>query len=129
VEFSFSGLKTALLWRVRKIEATGCPLPVEDLCASFQRALVGAVEEKILLAVEQTRVRSVALSGGVAANSELRDRMTRLGRDRRFSVYLPPRALCADNASMIAAAGRSGWRRGLRSDLSLAPDPGWALCS
>jgi N6-L-threonylcarbamoyladenine synthase len=128
VEFSFSGLKTALLWTVRRIEAEGRPLPLEDLCASFQAAVVEALLEKVCLAVDLTGIRSVAFSGGVAANSGLREEAERRGGERGFRVHLPPRSLCSDNAAMIAAAGCSGYRRGLRSDLSLAPDPSWPLC-
>ncbi|MBR1672177.1 MAG: tRNA (adenosine(37)-N6)-threonylcarbamoyltransferase complex transferase subunit TsaD, partial [Fretibacterium sp.] len=73
VEFSFSGLKTALLWQVRRLEEGGAgPLPLNDLCASFQRAVTEALVAKVALAVRLTGVRRVAASGGVAANSALR---------------------------------------------------------
>ena len=124
VEFSFSGLKKAVLWAVKRLEARGEEVPVEDLCASFQRAAVDVLLTKVELAVKQTGVRRVAISGGVAANSYLRERMQSAGG---WTSFIPPRSLCTDNAVMIAAAGYSNWRRGVRSPLSLVPDPAWVL--
>lgn len=124
VEFSFSGLKTAVLWAVKRLEARGEEVPLEDLCASFQRAAVDALLTKVELAVKQTGVRRVALSGGVAANSHLRERMEAAPG---LASFIPPRSLCTDNAVMIAAAGYSNWKRGVRSPLSLVPDPAWVL--
>lgn len=124
VEFSFSGLKTSVLWTVRRLEARGEDVPLEGLCASFQRAAVDVLISKVGLAVRKTGVRKVALSGGVAANSALRKRME---ESREWRSFIPPRSLCTDNAVMIAAAGFSNWRRGVRSPLSLVPDPSWPL--
>ena len=79
VEFSFSGLKTALLWQVRRLEALGAeggPLPLANLCASFQSAVTRALIAKVELAVRTTGIRSVTASGGVAANSALRRALT-----------------------------------------------------
>jgi N6-L-threonylcarbamoyladenine synthase len=124
VEFSFSGLKTAVLWAVKRLEARKEELSVEDLCASFQRAAVDVLMKKVELAVKQTGVRKVALSGGVAANSYLRERME---NSESWTSFIPPRSLCTDNAVMIAAAGYNNWRRSIRSPLSLVPDPSWML--
>lgn len=123
VEFSFSGLKTAVLHLLKRFRE-GEPLPLEDICASFQEAALNALMVKVRLAVMATGIRSVALSGGVAANSGLRARMT---ASREWKSYIPPRDLCTDNAVMIAAAGYSNWKRGIRSDLLLSPDPSWPL--
>lgn len=127
VEFSFSGLKTAVLWVLKRLEKDGLPVPVEDLCASFQRAAVVSLLEKTRVAVEQTGVRQVALSGGVGANSALRAGLEEEGARRGWRVYLPPRDLCTDNGVMIAAAGYSAFRRGIRCDVTFAPDPSWEL--
>ncbi|MCF7934948.1 MAG: tRNA (adenosine(37)-N6)-threonylcarbamoyltransferase complex transferase subunit TsaD [Synergistales bacterium] len=124
IAFSFSGLKTAVLWVVRACRQAGADLPGADICAAFQHAAVSALLAKIRLAARRTGVSRVAVSGGVAANSELRRRMALLDD---LETYLPPRGLCTDNATMIAAAGYSAWRRGVRSDLSLAPDPSLPL--
>ena len=120
ISFSFSGLKTAVLWETRRWAAAGKDLPREDLCASFQRAVVDSLMAKVRLAVKRTGVRRVTLSGGVGANSALRRAME---SERSFRSYVPPLELCTDNAVMIAAAGYAAYRRGYRCDLTLSPDP------
>jgi N6-L-threonylcarbamoyladenine synthase len=124
VVFSFSGLKTAVITRIKKIRKEGDHLPVEDLCASFQRAVVQSLLAKLRLAVGMTGVRTVSLSGGVAANSALRRELT---SQKGWKVYLPPPGRCTDNAPMIAAAGYAAFQRGEKSSLSLAPDPSWEI--
>ncbi|MDR3265408.1 MAG: tRNA (adenosine(37)-N6)-threonylcarbamoyltransferase complex transferase subunit TsaD [Synergistaceae bacterium] len=120
VEFSFSGLKTALLWQVNKMKEAGVTLPLPDLCASFQRAVIEALIAKVALAVKQTGIKNVTASGGVAANSALRKA---LREDRRWKAWLPEPSRCTDNAVMIAMAGYSAWQRGVRSPADLTPDP------
>ncbi|MDR3321395.1 MAG: tRNA (adenosine(37)-N6)-threonylcarbamoyltransferase complex transferase subunit TsaD [Synergistaceae bacterium] len=133
VEFSFSGLKTSLRTAVQKLLGDGASvvpaaaLPVADICASFQRAVTEALTLKLRLAVRKTSVKRVALSGGVAANEHLRTALVAEGAKRGWEVFLPPRSYCTDNAIMIAAAGRSSYARGLRSDLSMTPDPSWQI--
>ncbi len=126
VEFSFSGLKTALLWQVRRLEALGSEggeLPLANLCASFQSAVTRALIAKVALAVRTTGIRSVTASGGVAANSALRRALTQGVEARRWRAWLPRPSRCTDNAVMIAMAGKNGWDRGLRSPEDLSPDP------
>ena len=125
VEFSFSGLKTALLWQVNKLKESGGPLPLPDLCASFQHAVTKALTAKTALAVRQTGIEDVAVSGGVAANSDLR----RALKDARWRAHLPSPSRCTDNAVMIALAGHNGWFRGLRAPADLAPEPSLELGS
>ncbi len=103
LDFSFSGLKTALLYRLRDLEAAGEPPPAADLAASYQRAIVEALVRRIEQAVEQTGLRRVALGGGVAANGPLRARVEAL---EAVEVHVPARELCTDNAAMIAGAAR-----------------------
>lgn len=104
--FSFSGLKTAVLRCVEKLSE---PLPVEDLCASFQEAVSKALVRKTLAAAAETKVPGIVLAGGVAANSALRGK---LSRQSPLPVYYPPLSLCTDNAVMVAGAaffcGRQG---------------------
>lgn len=119
VEFSFSGLKTALLWQVKKFEADGSELPVNDLCASFQRAVTDALMSKVKLAVKQTGIRKVSASGGVSANGALREA---LSSAREFRAWVPSKGRCTDNAVMIAMAGRNAWCRGVRGE-EVLPDP------
>jgi N6-L-threonylcarbamoyladenine synthase len=127
VEFSFSGVKTSLRTLVERMKANGEEIPTSDICASFQRAVTEALLSKAGLAVRKTGVKKVAISGGVAANAALREGLTELGRENGWEVFLPPKRYCTDNALMIAAAGYAAYAAGVRSDLSLAPDPDWSV--
>ena len=98
LDFSFSGLKTALLYRLRDDPEASRP----DLAASYQRAIVDALVRRAERALERERLDRLAIGGGVAANSELRAAAARLGA----TVWVPPRELCTDNAAMIAGAAR-----------------------
>jgi N6-L-threonylcarbamoyladenine synthase len=98
LDFSFSGLKTALLYRLR--DDPGADRA--DLAASYQRAIVDALVHRAELALEREGLERLAIGGGVAANSELRAAVTRLG----VPVWVPPMELCTDNAAMIAGAAR-----------------------
>ncbi|HBP87662.1 MAG TPA: tRNA (adenosine(37)-N6)-threonylcarbamoyltransferase complex transferase subunit TsaD [Nitrospiraceae bacterium] len=104
--FSFSGLKTALRYFVRDEEEKGnSPLPVADIAASYQEAIVDVLVEKLCRAALQYGVKGVSVVGGVAANSRLRLRLEERALTLGLNVTLPPRALCTDNGAMIAAAG------------------------
>ena len=106
LQFSFSGLKTAMLYYMRDAQKSGVgQVPVEDIAASYQEAIVDVLCEKLLQGARQYSVRAVAVVGGVAANSRLREKLTDRAHAQGLSVVLPPRALCTDNAAMIAAAG------------------------
>ena len=105
LDFSFSGLKTALLYRVRDLGG-GADERRADLAASYQRAVVDALAIRLRQAVERERVPRVAIGGGVAANSELRARVEELGRELGVELWVPPMELCTDNAAMIAAVAR-----------------------
>jgi N6-L-threonylcarbamoyladenine synthase len=98
LEFSFSGLKTALLYRLR--DEPGADHA--DLAASYQRAIVDALEARTRTALEREGLERLAIGGGVAANSELRAAVERLG----VPAWVPPTELCTDNAAMIAGAAR-----------------------
>ena len=127
VEFSFSGLKTSLRTAVEKQRTGDTELPVADLCASFQRAVTESLLLKIKLAVKQTGIKKITISGGVAANTRLREDLTQMGTKRGWKIFLPPKKFCTDNAIMIAAAGHAAYSRGIRSDLTLTPDPSWNI--
>ena len=121
LDFSFSGLKTAVLYFLKGYNhGKNDPIDwkdgrVEDLAASFQEAVVDVLVEKSLRALEATGLKRLAIGGGVAANSRLRSRLQELAQENGFSLFLPSRAMCTDNAAMIAglayarhAAGLSG---------------------
>ncbi|MBP5662590.1 MAG: tRNA (adenosine(37)-N6)-threonylcarbamoyltransferase complex transferase subunit TsaD [Clostridia bacterium] len=104
-DFSFSGIKTALVNLVHTLEQKGEPVPVADLAASFQEAVVRQLAEKTMRAVTAAGSRTLVLAGGVAANRALRERLARMCRSAQVSFYCPPPDLCTDNAAMIGAAG------------------------
>ncbi len=102
LDFSFSGLKTALLYGVRDLGDAEAGRRAADLAASYQHAIVEALARRVERALEQTGAERVAIGGGVAANGALRARLAGIGAP----VHVPPRALCTDNAAMIGAAAR-----------------------
>jgi N6-L-threonylcarbamoyladenine synthase len=127
LDFSFSGLKTALLLHVKK---HGVPegKALADLCASYQEAIVRALVEKAFRAARRLQLDRLVLSGGVAANSRLRAAATaRAAEYEGMTVFLPPVRLCTDNAAMIAVAGTHAFARGLRAGADLNADPAWRL--
>lgn len=103
-DFSFSGLKTSVLTSVRKLSGKG-PLPVQDICASFQEAVVDVLVEKTLFAAKSHDIRRIAVTGGVATNSRLRARMAEETERLGCRAYFPYPELCTDNAAMVALTG------------------------
>ena len=121
--FSFSGLKTAVVNHVRNEPGA----PTADVAASFQEAVVDALVTKARWAVEATGAKGMCLGGGVAANSRLRERFLDTCGDLGVRAFLPSRAMCTDNAAMVAAAG--WWRLSLfgSSPLDTGADPNQGL--
>jgi N6-L-threonylcarbamoyladenine synthase len=106
LDFSFSGLKTAFVYKVRELGPEESRARRADLAASYQRAVVESLLVKIVQALERTGYRVLAIGGGVAANSLLRARVAEVAAARGLEVKIPPGALCTDNAAMIASAAR-----------------------
>jgi N6-L-threonylcarbamoyladenine synthase len=102
LDFSFAGLKTALLYKVRELGEPAAERNRADLAASYQRAIVEALLIRVRRAIRQAGATRLAIGGGVAANGRLREQLGTLG----VEVEIPPRALCTDNAAMIASAAR-----------------------
>jgi N6-L-threonylcarbamoyladenine synthase len=115
LDFSFSGVKTALLRYVE--EHPGFPLA--DIAASYQAAIVDVLVDHSLRAAELTGARTIGVGGGVAANSLLRTRLQEQCAQRGLTAFFPPSLLCTDNAGMIAAVGHSLLTRGVRDGLDL----------
>jgi len=122
--FSFSGLKTAVLREVQGLERRSGNLPVSDLAASFQAAVVDVLFEKTMQAAREYKAEAILVAGGVSANQALRE--TFLNQDE-FKVYIPPISLCTDNAAMIAAAGYYRFAHGQISSLDMDVQATWPL--
>ncbi len=123
--FSFSGLKTAVLYELRKRDAEMADESFRaDIAASFQEAIVETLVEKTMRTAGRCMPKSLVLAGGVAANALLRDRLTAAAEDRGIPLYLPPFQYSLDNAAMIAAAGYFRAVQGVNADpLTLRVDP------
>jgi N6-L-threonylcarbamoyladenine synthase len=115
LDFSFSGLKTAVLRHVtqRTVERPLTEGDVADICATFQRVVVAALIERTFNAARRFQARSIGVAGGVAANSRLREELKRHGDAREMPTFVPSLQLATDNAAMIAAAGLRRFRPGV----------------
>jgi len=127
LDFSMSGLKTAVLRHVQQERRAGRDIPLPDVAASFQEAIVDVQVTKTIAAAERTGVDTVLLGGGVVANTRLRDRLTGDGAAAGLRVLAPPLELCTDNAAMIACLGAAKLARGERTSLDIAADPNLRL--
>ncbi|MBZ4650118.1 UGMP family protein [Thermosipho africanus Ob7] len=119
--FSFSGLKTAVLYTVQKFDKYN--IPKEDIAASFQKAVVEILLKKTFKAAKDSNVNTIVLAGGVAANSYLRKKAQELSEKQNIKVLIPPLEFCTDNAAMIAMAGYKLYKKGISSDSTLEAVP------
>lgn len=127
LDFSFSGLKTAVMNAIQQEQAEA--VITEDIAASFQAAVLDVLTEKTKRAVEQTGVNHLLVAGGVSANRGLRSHLKELAHDCGITLSLPPLALCTDNAAMIGAAAYYAQQAGIEAALDLNADPGLPLHS
>ncbi len=125
--FSFSGLKTAVLRYIQKTYGDGVKVPEKDLpdiAASFQDAVIRALMRNTERALKEFKVNSISLVGGVAANSELRENISKLAEKYHKKIIIPDMQFCGDNAAMIAYRGLKIFQAGEKFDLSYSPYPG-----
>ena len=127
LDFSFSGVKTAVINHIHKAEQKGDEINRADVAASFQNAVTDALCEHTLEAALRCNSKIIALAGGVASNSELREKMAEFGKKHGISVVYPPPVLCTDNAAMIACAGYYNYMNGERAGLDLNAVPALKL--
>ena len=119
LDFSFSGLKTALLYKLQAMREQARSARAADFAAGYQEAIVTILVEKAFTAVRSTGVRALAVVGGVSANSRLRALLQQRANSESLHLSLPQLAYCTDNAAMIAAAGRQALCAGLRAPLDI----------
>lgn len=123
LDFSFSGLKTSLLYKLREMMVPPSPDQVADLAASYQEAIVQALVSKAFAALEQGNLAALAVVGGVSANSRLRTLLNERAALACIRLSIPPIEYCTDNAAMIAAAGRQMLMRGERPSIGMDVSP------
>jgi len=133
-DFSFSGLKTSVLYYLREHHFLKnennfsiSENAVNDICAGFQRAVVDVLSVKLIAAAKKYGVRSVAIAGGVSANAELRSRMQTLCKENALELHIPALQYCTDNGAMIAVVGQMKLERGISSAFDLVPVPNAAV--
>ncbi len=124
---SFSGLKTAVLRLVQQLKQESEELPVADIAASFQHTVAKALTKRAIAAALDYGLNTIAVGGGVAANSGLRYHLQAAGASHNLRVLFPPRALCTDNAAMIACAAADHLQRGHQSPLTLSAQSRMAI--
>ena len=122
LDFSFSGIKTAVI----NVNHNTNNINKADLCASFEKAVTEMVVENITKAIKQTGINTLAIAGGVSANSFIRNEILKL-EEKGIKTYMPDMKLCTDNAAMIASAGYYNFIAGKRNELSLNAEPGLKL--
>ncbi|MDW7676667.1 MAG: tRNA (adenosine(37)-N6)-threonylcarbamoyltransferase complex transferase subunit TsaD [Bacillota bacterium] len=119
LDFSFSGLKSAVLNHINTEKMKGNAVVVVDVAASFQQAVVDVLVEKTITCAREQGLKQVVLSGGVAANSQLRESLAASCREEGLAFYMPDLTLCTDNGAMIACAGYYDYCLGIRSRWNL----------
>ena len=117
--FSFSGLKSAVINLNHKLEQRGEKINKEDLAASFQKVAISSIINKTKKAIENYNIKNLIVAGGVAANKGLRSEVYKLGEELNIDITIPNMKYCTDNAAMIAAAGYYAYKDGRIADLTL----------
>ena len=123
LDFSFSGLKTSVLYHLEELQASDYP----DVAASFQEAVIDILAFKLFKASKQTGIKKIICSGGVAANKNLRKVLKQIADEEGIEVFYPKLEYCTDNAAMIAYAGFIRKKYNLLIEKNIFPRPRWAV--
>jgi len=126
-DFSFSGIKTSLLYYIRDKRAQGNEININDICASFQKAIFDVIIDKAIHACVKEKSNQLLIGGGVSVNKTLQTMLKNRADDKGIGVLFPEDDLCTDNAAMVAAAGSRLYKEGVRSDYSLDAEPNLGL--
>lgn len=118
-DFSFSGLKTAVINIIHNLEQKGEQVPVEDVCASFRKAVVDCLCKNFIKAAQDLQVKTLVTAGGVSANSLLRRQLAKECEQNGFELYMPELSLCGDNAAMVGSQGYYEYLSGNTAPLNL----------
>ena len=118
-DFSFSGLKTAVINQIHNASQKGVELPVEDLAASFRKAVVDCLTDRFVKAARDTGAQKLVIAGGVSANRLLRSRLEEICRENGWRLFMPPLSWCGDNAAMVGAQAYYEYCVGKRAGLDL----------
>ncbi|MCX7771197.1 MAG: tRNA (adenosine(37)-N6)-threonylcarbamoyltransferase complex transferase subunit TsaD, partial [Proteobacteria bacterium] len=125
-DFSFSGLKTSVLTIIRKNNSITEEFK-KDLCASFQKTVVKILVDKTIRASKKYGIKNIVISGGVASNKLLREKILEYAKQENIEVFIPQKRFCTDNAGMIGVVGYHFLKRGIKTDLSISAIPDWTL--
>ncbi|NQT90432.1 MAG: tRNA (adenosine(37)-N6)-threonylcarbamoyltransferase complex transferase subunit TsaD [Candidatus Omnitrophica bacterium] len=129
LDFSFSGIKTAVLYHTQRLKAQKKRIPVSDICASFQEAVIDVLVDKTRTAIIKKRPRSLLIGGGVTANKTLRDRLLKMARSKKTDVFFPPTGMYMDNAAMVAGLGCLLFSNKAFSEYTMSAEPGLNFCN
>ena len=122
-DYSFSGLKTSILYFIQKQEKENSAFiqeNLDDLCASIQKAIIDILFVKLIKAASDLGIQQIAIAGGVSANSGLRSELQRIGKEKKWKTFIPKFEFCTDNAAMIAITGKFMYEKGLFADQSVS---------
>lgn len=127
LDFSYSGLKTAVINLVHSMEQRGEKVVIEDMAKSFQDTAIGMIIDRVKKATTRYDIKEVVLAGGVSANSYLREEIVKLFENTKIHVEIPPIWCTTDNAAMIAKVGEYLYKEGAFANLDLSVDPSWRI--
>ena len=126
-DFTFSGMKSAVLNYINHEEMLGNPVNTNDIAASFQAAVADVLTERAILAAKQLKEKRIVLAGGVSANGYIREKLDNACKANGIKLYVPSKGLCTDNAAMIGSAAYYHFIKGERTDMTLNAVPGLRL--